>query len=232
MALSGPASAEAQGAVTVPANVGVGPAGMMAFGPVARDQLVHPALKIWIGAVIDQETIQDNIDRIDPRYRRQASQMRELRIGAHILIPDSLVVSPRFAGTGVVGATWRPVSMGMPLARTDGFRAGLSAGLILTYAFIWSDTLVCPAGEVVRFTNFLRPGLDLKAEAEFRLSSSLYLSLGWASMLHLPQELGPNPFQVRQEMIDELPESLSRTIWHIGQPFLMLHYRFPFTVRM
>jgi hypothetical protein len=226
VALVAPSPATARNKVTVPANVGVGPAGVMAFGPVFQDQPLHLGLKIWIGAVIDQETIQKNIHRIQPRYRQQASQIQELRYGAHILIPDSLIISPKLANTGILGVTWRPLSVGMPLMRADGFQARLSAGALLTYAFIWSDTL--PA----RFTNFLRPGIDLKAEAEVRLHPSLYLSFGWASQLYLPQEPGPNPFVVEQTFLDELPMSLSRAIWHIGQPFVMVHYRFPYQTTM
>ena len=221
-----PEMALSQSKVTVPANVGVGPVGAMPFGPIFRDQPVHPGLKIWIGAVLDQKTIRENIHRVPAAYRQQARQMDELRIGAHILIPDSLILSPKLGDTGILGVTWRPISLGMPLARTDGFRAGLSAGAILTYAFIWSDTLS------ERYTNFLRPGIDLKAEMEIKLHPKFLVSLGWTSQLHLPQELGPNPFAVEETFLEELPGSLSRAIWHIGQPFLMLHYRFPFETSM
>lgn len=221
-----PGPVEARNKITVPANVGVGPAGVMAFGPVFRDQPMHLGLKIWIGAVIDQETIQKNMHRIPAGYRRRAARIEELRYGAHILIPDSLIISPKLANTGILGVTWRPISLGIPLHRQDGFQARLSAGAILTYAFIWSDVLE------PRFTNFLRPGIDLKAEAEVRLHPSLYVSFGWTSQFHVPQQLGPNPFVVEQAFIDGIPGTLSGAIWHIGQPFLMFHYRFPYDVNM
>ena len=124
--------------------------------------------------------------------------------------------------TGIYGVTWRPVSLGVPLVggkkptswrETNSSSINLQVGLLLTYAFIYSDLDVIPT------THFLRPGLDFKIEAELMASKSFLVSLGWASQVYVPQQLGG--FGINEQPLDNY-------IFHVGQAFLKLHFRTPY----
>lgn len=203
------------GEVTLPVNVGIGPAAFTLTGPVADDQFFHPGLRIDVFAVISPELIRQNINRVPKKYRKQALGIKsELRYSPLWYLPESLILAPAFNNTGIFGVNFNPLSLSIPLSESP--RLSLSAGLLLSYAYIASDTLPSP-------THFLRPGLGLKAEAEFPLSKSFLVSLGWQSSLYPPQEVGG--------AILEWGE-LDTSIWHIGQAFLLFHFRFPYTTTL
>ncbi len=212
--------------VTVPVDVGVGPAAYWFFGPLTgnRGAVPHFGLKVNVLAVIDAEALKANRDRIPAQYRRAAEGLSEVRVSPSLFIPDSLILSPKaegLGGTGVYGVTWRPISLGFPLSspKRAGFREksrgslDLQAGLVITYAFIYSDFAGVPT------THFIRPGIDLKLEAELMASDSFGLSFGWASQFYVPQKLG-------ELGIGEQP--LEGSIFHVGQAFLKLHFRAPY----
>lgn len=211
-------------AVTVPADIGVGPAAYVISGPVFDDQPVHTGLKISIQAIIDQATIRAHQDRIPASYRQQAMRMSEVRYSPSIFIPDALIISPKIRNTGIYGVTWRPISIGLPLVDASPVRLGLSAGLLVTYAFLYSDLPELPT------THFIRPGLDIGAELEIAVTQSFLVSLGWASGFYVPQGLGTfgmGPFGDEQSW-----DGLRQTMWHFGQGFLKLHFRFPYTANL
>ena len=81
-------------------------------------------------------------------------------------------------------------------------------------AYIFSDTLPD--------THFLRPGASLGADLEFQLAKSFLVSVGWESTFYVPQELGGLG----------LPDSLGDGIFHVGQAYLQLHFRFPYTTTL
>ncbi|MGQ0506859.1 MAG: hypothetical protein ACT4TC_16225 [Myxococcaceae bacterium] len=203
-------------AVTVPADVGIGPAGYFVFGPVMQERgwLPHWGLKLNVQAVIDRETIQKNRNRIPAKYQKAAASMDEIRFSPSIFIPDALIISPKVRGNGMYGVTWRPLSFGVPLASGSGRgRLDLSAGLLLTYLFFHSDTLPT--------THFIRPGIDLKLEAEVVVTKNFLISLGWAHQFYVPQKLGAFGFG-----------PLNQSIFHVGQPFVKFHFRFPYTANL
>jgi hypothetical protein len=205
--------------ITVPVDVGVGPAAYLISGPVGDDQPLHAGLKLSVQAIIDQATMRAHQDRVPARYRAQALRMREVRYSPSLFIPDALIISPKIRNTGLYGVTWRPLSIGLPLVDAGPVRCGLSAGLLLTYAFLHSD--------VLRTTHFIRPGIDLGAELEVALAPSFLVSLGWSSGFYVPQGLGTfglGPFADEQSY-----GALKQTMWHFGQAFLQLHFRFPYT---
>lgn len=207
-----PALASAQ-RVTVPVDVGVGPAGFFFFGPVFDDQPLHTGVKISVDAVLDRDWLRENQRLIPKRYRKQAQRMDEIRISPSILIPDTLIISPQVRHTGMYGATWKPLSLGLPLSRAP-VRLSLGAGLLLTYAYLHSDTLPN--------THFLRPGAELGLDLELQFTKHFLVSLGWESALYVPQELGGLG----------LPERLRDGIFHVGQAYVQLHVRFPYTTRL
>jgi hypothetical protein len=207
-----PALAAAQ-RVTVPVDVGVGPAAFLFFGPVFEDQPIHTGLKISVDAVLDREWLKKNQRLIPKRYRKQAQQLDEIRISPSILIPDTLIISPKVRDTGMYGATWKPLSLGLPLSSSP-VRLSVGAGLLLTYAYLYSDTLAD--------THFLRPGAELGVDLELQFSKRFLVSVGWESALYVPQELGGLG----------LPDHLRDGIFHVGQAYLQLHFRFPYTTRL
>lgn len=218
-----PALAQAE-PVTVPVDVGVGPAGYLVSGPVADDQPLHAGLKVSIQAIIDQATIRAHQNRIPSRYRQQAMRMTEVRYSPSIFIPDALIISPRIRNTGIYGITWRPISIGLPLVDASPVRLRLAAGLVLTYAYLYSDLPSLPT------THFVRPGIDAGAELEIAILPGFLMSCGWASGFYLPQGLGTlgmGPFGDSQGYA-----ALKQTLWHFGQGFVKLHVRFPYTANL
>jgi hypothetical protein len=217
------AAAAAQGAtpVTVPVDVGIGPAAYFISGRVAEDQPVHTGLKISVQAIIDQATIQQHQNRIPRRLRARALRMKEVRISPSILIPDALILSPATRNTELYGITWRPLGLNVPLVEGEAISLRLQAGLLATYAFLRSKLAAIPT------THFLRPGLDAGAELEIFPVPSFGISVGWSSGFYLPQAFGS--FAVKPPP----GESTTRaTLWHLGQAFLKLHFRFPHTTRL
>ncbi|MCP3104652.1 hypothetical protein LZ198_37890 [Myxococcus sp. K15C18031901] len=199
--------------VEVPVDVGVGPAAFLFFGPIFEDQPVHTGLKLSVEAVLDKDWLRKNQRAIPTRYRKYARSLNEVRISPSLLIPDALIVSPKLRDTGMYGATWKPLALTLPLSSGPA-RLAVGTGLLLTYAYMHSSTL--PS------THFLRPGAELGVELELALSQSFLVSLGWESALYIPQELGGLG----------LPDRLRDGIFHVGQAYLQLHVRFPYTTRL
>lgn len=210
--------------ITVPVDVGVGPAAYVINGPVFEDQPIHTGLKISVQAIIDQATMQAQQHRIPSRYRQQALRMREVRVTPSIFIPDALIISPKYRNTGIYGVTWRPLSVGLLLADTGALRLGLGAGLLLTYAYIYSDLTEIPT------THFIRPGIDLAAELEIAITPAFLVSLGWSSGCYVPQGLGTFGFGPFGDTRDW--DGLRQTLWHFGQGFVKLHVRFPYSTSL
>lgn len=211
-ALLVPAAASAQ-RFTVPVDVGVGPAALAFFGPVFDDQPIHTGVKLSVEAVLDKEWLKKNQRRVPQRYRKYAKSMEEVRISPSIFIPDMLIISPKRRNTGMYGATWKPLSLGVPLTSGPA-RLSLGTGLLLTYAYLHSNTLPD--------THFVRPGAEVGIDLELQLSKSFLVSVGWESAFYVPQELGSLG----------LPERLRDGIFHVGQAYLQLHFRFPYTVSL
>jgi hypothetical protein len=59
-------------------------------------------------------------------------------------------------------------------------------------------------------------------DLELQFSKRFLVSVGWESALYVPQELGGLG----------LPERLRDGIFHVGQAYLQLHFRFPYTTRL
>ncbi|WP_205525450.1 hypothetical protein [Pyxidicoccus trucidator] len=199
--------------VTVPVDVGVGPTALLFFGPVFEDQPIHTGLKISVDAVLDREWLKKNQRVIPKRYRKQAQRLDEIRFSPSIFIPDTLIISPKLRDTGMYGVTWKPLGLGLPLSSSP-VRLSVGGGLLLTYAYLHSDTLAD--------THFLRPGAELGVDLELQFSKSFLVSVGWESALYVPQELGGLG----------LPDQLRDGIFHVGQAYLQLHFRFPYTTRL
>lgn len=198
--------------IRVPVDVGVGPAVHMVTGPIQDDQSLHYGLKLSLYAVIDRATLEKQKKRIG-KYWKYVKGAHEIRYRPTMFLPDTLFISPKTKDTAMYGASWRPVALEMLLVRSP-IRFAVGAGLLLTYAYIQSDTLMKDA------MHFIRPGIDLKVELELPVTSTVLLSIGWASQLYPPQEIGGEIFAWGDT---------ERSVWHIGQAYAMLHVRFPYT---
>jgi hypothetical protein len=210
--------------IEVPIDVGVGVIGLVPNPPAFSDQPVFTGLTLSVEAVVDKELIQKNRHRIPPQWRAAARNVNELRIRPWWLglIPETLVISPAIFNTGMYGAIWRPLGAGVTLIDSP-VRLSVGAALDVAYLFIHSKTL--PPGGVVpgtqSFTHFLRPGLNATAQLEVPITERFLVSTGWASDFFVPQPIGGAPWEL-------FP--LEDSLWHLGGPFLALHFRFPYAI--
>ena len=210
--------AQAGEKVEIPINVGVGPAVYSFTGVIADNQALHYGVALDIAAIIDKAAIKKHKKKIPKKYRKMVSKLGEARVG-YMLIPDSLFLSPGEDGTQIYGATWRPISVNVPLA-LPGMKLKLGAGLVMSYSYI---DITAEGDDSSSTTHFFRPGLDLRAHLEIPVTDSFILSMGWSSGFYVPQEIGGS-----FSAMGEGKESL----WHIGQGSVVLNYRFPFKTRI
>ncbi|TNF32645.1 MAG: hypothetical protein EP329_09515 [Deltaproteobacteria bacterium] len=182
-------------------------------GPIQDAQLVHYGLKVSVAAVLDKATLEANKGRVPAKYRGMVSKLSEVRFSPSIFIPDTLFISPKVDDTQMWGISWTPFGLGLTLAEVPRVRLG--ADLRLTYAFIGSDRL----GD----THFLRPGIDLNLDVEIPVTETFLVSVGWTSQVYIPQKVGGGVLETGP---------FEDTIWHIGQAYLMLHFRFPYTTHL
>ncbi len=194
--------------ITVPVDIAVGPAGLWFSDDIGREQVGHLGLKIRLEAIISRELIKAHINQVPANYRQMALQMSEVRFRPSLFIPEELIISPKFAHTGMYGSTWRPLQLGLDLVSGPS-PVSLSAGLDLTAAFIHSDSLG------FSWMFLLRPGIDLQLEWEIAVAKEFHVSVGWQSVLYIPQPLGGGVF--------DLGGFNDRSIWHVGQVFLLFH---------
>ena len=200
--------------VEIPIDIGFGPAVHQFTGPVQRAQTYHTGLKLSLAAIIDQAVIASQKHRIPKKYRGLAKKIGTVRFrpGPVALVPDTIFISPPQDDTGIYGANWRLVSVGVPLFKV----LNLGTGLNMTYAYLTGS-------DENPKTHFVRPGLDLTANLEIPFSKSFLVSLGWSSFFYPPQEVGGEVFAMGN--VDE-------SIWHIGQAYFRLHFRIPYTVNL
>ena len=202
--------------VTIPVDVGLGPATQMVTGPIQDDQQLHYGLKISLAAIIDKQTIRRFRHKIPKKYQRLAKGVNEIRLrpGPMVLIPDTIFISPKVNQVAMWGANWRLIGLGIPLIRKP--RLALSSGLNFTYAYF------SPIGEAADPTHFVRPGLDVKADFEIPITKAFLIGFGWSSFFYPPQQIGGNVFEWGER---------EKSIWHIGQAFFQLHFRIPYTTK-
>ncbi len=218
----------AGGQVTVPVDVGVGPA-FFAFGnpsldkgsltgPVYDDQPFHYGLRLGVAAVIDYEFVRKHSRLVPAKYRGMFKPGSEVKItpGALALIPRDIIISPKTNHTGVFGATWELLHVGMNLLGSGHTHLSVGAGLLATYAYIYSDAFASP-------THFLRPGVCAGIKFSTMFSDTVGLSAGWDSNFYIPQDIGGGIFQ---------SGTGDNALWHIGEAFVMLHVRFPYTTSL
>jgi hypothetical protein len=212
--------------VTATVDVGVGPAfyafgnplsgGALLSGPIYEDQPWHYGLRFDAAAIIDYEFYRQNRHLVPRKYRGMFKPDTEIRYApaAVALIPRNIYFSPKTKNTGVYGATWELARLGLSLVKTSSTRLSVGAGALLTYAYIDSD--------VFESTHFLRPGASVGVELGTMFSDTWGMSLGWDSNFYLPQNIGGSILEGDDD----------DALWHVGEGFLMIHYRFPYTTKL
>ena len=85
-------------------------------GALAADQPLHYALSISAAAILDKKQLKKHGRRIPKQYRKTVKRLDEVRIG-HILVPDTLIISPKINHTGMYWVSWSPLKLGLPLVK-------------------------------------------------------------------------------------------------------------------
>ncbi len=197
----------------IPLNLGFGPAANYIPKIISDDQLLHYSLKLDIYAALDREFIESHKSRIPKKYRGFVEGKDELRI-SYIFIPESLIISPKYQNTGMYGINFRPLSLGLPLVKTKGFRNRLNLGLNLTYTYIHSDRIFDGKGSM----HFLRPGLNLQFDNIARISNRFFLSFGADAYFYIPQKIKDNSPVMESGSLDE-------SIWFVAQIYILFNPR-------
>jgi len=175
------------GQVEVPLEVGAGPVTHTWFGAVGADQPLHPGLVITADVVLDRAWLREHGDQVPQRWRDRIGYVDEVRIRPLWFLPESLILSPKLNRTGMIGASWRPISIGVPFITTP-VRIGADVGARLTAAYVWTDVL--PDSNDPKNTFFLRPGVDLAVDAIFPVTDTFRVRLGADAQAYVPQAIG------------------------------------------
>ena len=107
-------------------------------------------------------------------------------------------------------------------SKTPAFSLEAGAALSAIALFVHSSTLGVKDSQTdSSFTFVVRPGVQLRVAAEVPFSDALRLRAGWASDFMVPQPWGRPPWEIAP---------LEDSLWHLGGPFLVVAYRFPYRV--
>lgn len=203
----------------IPFEVAIGPVALIPNSPATFDQPVHVGVQLQMAAIVDQALIRRHRSQIPAWARSAASNLDEVRVRPWwlALVPELFVISPGFLNTGIYGGIWRPLGLNIPFVDTPGFTLKGGADLDLVGLFVHSTTLGGGTKTAPSYTVVIRPGVHLGLSAEVPLSPSVRLSAGWSSDFFVPQALGQGPFAITP---------LQDSLWHLGGPFFLVHYRF------
>ncbi len=215
-----PLSVVAKRSVDLPLNIGFGPAFNYFPQIISDDQMIHYSLKLNMYAVLDRELIEQNKARVPKKYRGFIEGKDEIKI-TYIFIPESIIISPEYRHTGIYGANFRPLSIGIPLLKSKDFKSNINLGINITYMFIHSDTIFDKSGSM----NFFRPGINIQLDNNIRISKKFLFSFGIDTYFYIPQEIRDG------SPILEIGNS-QRWIWFCGQPYLMVNLRLPYKTKI
>lgn len=215
----------------VPVQVGVAPTGILLGGPalslsefgfegrLLEDRLIHTGLRLDVAAIITAELIRQHRQMVPTQARRHIINAGEVRFSPSILrlLPTTLYLSPPVAGNAQAwGATWGLIGAG--LAQNFGaFRPSLGGSVIATLMYINSPSLAAD------HYFFIRPGIELNLDLEFKIVDQFLVSLGWASQVYIPQTLSETGLAMLGT------GGFDRdSLWHIGQFYVQFHFRVPY----
>ena len=224
-------------AVEIPINIGLGPAYYLIPEQLEGQQNKHTGLSLHIKAIIDKASIEKHKGKIPKKYHDAVSKVDEVRVG-FILVPDSIIISPRKEehGLELYGATWRPIGLGIPL-KMGNAKLSFGTGLIFSYLFVnlGDYKIVDPEKKLEgnnedskvyldQVTHFVRPGIDLRLSLEIKFSPSFITSLAWTSAYYVPQKIGGGVF--------DISKTKSQNLWRIHHGAFLLNFRFPYDAKL
>ena len=206
--------------VEVPFDIAAGPSLVLLTGKAAEGAHAHVGLHLAARTIWDRAALSASGPSTLTR------ETDEVRRNPAWWAPDLVVLPIALGGSGsAFGASWRPIAVGIPLLRRGPLRIETTAGARLTVLSLMQEveveTETGPETETSR-TLFFRPGVDLRVGAELALTERIGLSLGWTSMLHLPQAAGGSVLQFGRA---------GERLGHIGTGSLALHVRVPVRVK-
>ncbi len=203
--------------VTVPVEIGVGPAANIISGEMQERQTWFYGARINLEAVIDKALIKKYKKRIPRRYRKMAMQLDEVRLRPAPLsyIPKTLYISP--GENAMYGAMWDLFGVGTRLGPVKA-----SADLQFAYAYLRYQAL--DEADTAQSMHLLRPAIGFTAHLPLMLTDSVGFDIGWRSTVMPPQEIGASPLSFTQDV--------DGSIWHIGQAYVAFTYRMPYTTRL
>ena len=205
--------------VTVPVELAIGPSAFMFSGPIQRAEPFISGINLSLEAIISRELIRQNKKKIPKKYRRYAKNLNEVRLRPFPLplIPTELVLSPS-SNVAVYGASWSILGLS---TRLGPIRLG--ARLHASLLSIRANQALAEEGRPTELF-FARPGVRFQASVPIQLSQGLGLAAGWRSALYIPQPLNGS--------VAELGRFDDQSLWHIGQLYLSILVRFPYTTRI
>lgn len=202
--------------VTIPVEVGVGPAAHVFFGDLQEQQNMYYGARINLEAVIDKALIKKFDRKIPKKYRKMARSLNEVRVRPFplSLVPKTLIISPGDKSS-MYGAGWDLFGLG-------GGLGPLKLGLNLQV--LYSHITYQDSAQRQQSMNFLRPGAVASLSLPLQITESVGFNIGWRSTFVPPQEIGGD--------ILALKKSTEGTIWHIGQGYAMITFRIPYTTKL
>lgn len=224
-------------AAEIPINIGLGPAYYLIPEKIQEESTYHSGLSLHIKAVIDKTSIEKNKNKIPQKYHDAVSKVDEVKVG-FILIPDSIIISPRKRqhGLEMYGASWRPLAINVPI-KAGPAKLSFGTGMVFSYLFVnLGDYKIIDAEEkssasnnnaqtyLNQVTHFIRPGIDLRLDLEIKFSPFFLTSIAWTSAYYIPQKIGGSVF--------ELSNTKSQNLWRIHHGSLLFNVRFPYQVAL
>ncbi|MEZ4742585.1 MAG: hypothetical protein R3B45_09080 [Bdellovibrionota bacterium] len=223
----------------VPINLGIGPSKFYVPEKLGRDDTKpFSGFRLHIKAVVNKALLEKNKRKIPEKFRKSLQKVEEVRVG-FILIPESIMLGWRTVpgGPEIWGATWKPLSLGLPL-RIGPARLSLSLGLVGTYAYVNTGRYKIPEDDdievpnqssepapdsisyVNQVTHFFRPGAQANIDFEFAFTENFLVSVGASSSYYVPQKIGGT--------FTELGSRRDRSLYRIHEAYALLHYRIPY----
>jgi hypothetical protein len=231
------------GEEVVPVEATVGGAGHFFTGNLQKDTPIHYGLKLDLEAVISKELIKKHKKKIPKNYRKYAGKLDSVNYSPLPWLPDTLLISP-MPTSQVYGAIWSFIGIGTGLGK-HAIRLQVGIDLNLAAMYIHSDKDLSTLGksqsnstglsgasanamttDQENTTILLRPGLGAEVSLRINLGKSFGISAGWKSHLFIPQKINGGILETGGFSTN------ANQIWHMGQGFVLLHFTFPYKVRV
>ncbi len=168
-------------------ETGGGPSLYTWLGSVGAEQPLHTGVVVTADVVLDRAAMQsgENVG-FSSRYGREG-RVGAVHIRPYWYAPESVILSPRYQQTGMVGLSWAPLQLGFTLIEVPA-EVRIIGDVRITAMYMWSDSL--PSPRAPRDTFFFRPGVSIGGELRLPLSDKILVRLASTSETYIPQGIG------------------------------------------